>query len=441
MACRLAIPLLFVLAFVFMPQVTFGCECYDADGSLVSVDASERCREVDLCNEATATEDEAGVCLCSATSETFDCTDFCETSGYSATLSTTSAATEVSNLVPNLSIDIPGVSFSNVLSKGGFLEINFLQDYIAGVYKYLLGIGTLIAIVLIMIGGLQYALAAGTGDVKKGQERIRNAVTGLTLLLCVYLILATINPQLVIFQPLKILNIQGQALEKGINKNEGASGSSTSGTSASGSSSSSSASKTNCEKISETAKTEGTCEITQELISPIGDAPICDSNSHWTDESGSYKEYTEITELDFAAGFGVAIMAPMDGTVAYVVGGDTKCGNWITLTGSGDAEGAQISFCHVADFVNDAGEYNDNTSVSQGDTIGHTGGVWCKGETPPTDWDPDGSATYVDGTACTDPTIAENCNCQTALQAGLSHKAHLHMQWHRGGDLLACLEE
>ena len=347
-------------------------------------------------------------------------------------------STSTNDLVPNLSIDIPGVSFSSILSEGGVLQINFLQDYIAGVYKFLLGIGTLITIVMIMIGGLQYTLAAGTGDVKKAQERIRNAVTGLTLLLCVYLILASINPQLVIFKPLRVLNVEGLELEKGINSNEGLSSYSSSGGS---SSSSSSAAKSTCETISETAKAEGTCEITQEVISPIGEAPVCDSNSHWTDETGTFKDYSEITELDFAAGFGVAIMAPMDGTVSYIVGQDTKCGNWITLTGSGDAAGAQISFCHVADFVDDAGEYHDNTAVSQGDTIGHTGGVWCKGETPPTDWDPDGSATYVDGTACTDPTTAENCNCQTVLQAGLSKKAHLHMQWHRGGDLLACLED
>ncbi|MBI5793924.1 hypothetical protein HZA87_02435 [Candidatus Uhrbacteria bacterium] len=360
--------------------------------------------------------------------------------GFFSLVSPAVAQTPTTNdLVPNLSIDIPGISFSAILSKGGVLSINFLQDYIAGVYKYLIGIGTLIAIVLIMIGGLQYALAAQTGDVKKAQERIRNAVTGLALLISVYLLLAAVNPNLIIFRPLRILNVEGLALEKGINNDEGLTRSSSSSSSSS-TGSSTSASKSPCEKIIEEAQTDGTCDIEQTVISPTSEAPICDSNSHWTDETGTYKEYSEVTELDFGAGFGVAIMAPMDGTVSYVVGEDTKCGNWITLTGSGKAEGAQISFCHVADFVDDVGEYHDNTAVSQGDTIGHSGGVWCTGEEPPADWDPDGSATYVDGTACTDPTTAENCDCQTVLQAGLSKAAHIHMQWHRGGDLLACVD-
>ncbi|MFA4845057.1 MAG: hypothetical protein WC654_00660 [Patescibacteria group bacterium] len=346
-------------------------------------------------------------------------------------------------IIPNLSIDIPGVSFSKVLSEGGVLKINFLQDYIAGVYKYLIGIGTLIAIVFIMIGGLQYSLAAGTGDVKKAQERIRNAVTGLALLLSVYLLLATVNPNLVIFQPLRVLNMEGQALEKGISNNEGLAVSSSSSTSSSSSSSApSSAPKSMCETISEKAKSEGACEITQEITSPTGEPPACEGNSHWYDEQGIVKDYTEMTALDFDATFGTAIMAPMDGTVSYTVGEETKCGNWITITGSGKAEGAKISFCFVKDFVNDTGQYLDMTAVSQGDTIGHTGGVWCTRAQFPADWKTSGvtPGTY-DGTPCTDPTIEEDCDCQTAYQGGLSNNAHLHMQWHRGGDLLACFEE
>lgn len=337
-------------------------------------------------------------------------------------------------LVPNLSIDIPGVSFSSVLSKGGVLEINFLQDYIAGVYTYLLGIGTLIAIVLVMIGGLQYTLAAGTGDVKKAQERIRNAVTGLTLLLCVFLIMTAINPQLVIFKPLKVLNIEGIALERGINSNEGLSASSSNSASSSSSTTSSA-----CEDITQTAKEEGTCEIAQEVSSPTGEPPICDNNSHWTDEAGDYKEYTEITELDFAAEFGTAIMAPFDGTVTYTHTTGTKCGNYFVINGSGQAAGAAMVFCHVKDYVNDAGQYEQSLAVSQGDTIGHSGGVWCKGEVPPTEWGDNDSV--VSGTPCTDPDIEEACDCQTTDQAGLSKQAHIHTQWRTGGDLLACFEE
>jgi hypothetical protein len=164
-------------------------------------------------------------------------------------------------------------------------------------------------------------------------------------------------------------------------------------------------------------------------------------NSHWTDEAGGYKEYTEITELDFAAEFGTAVMAPFDGTVTYVHVTNTKCGNYMVLNGSGKAAGAAIAFCHIKDFVNDAGQYENSRVVSQGDTIGHSGGTWCEGETPQESWGDVGSAEFVSGTPCTNPDTAEACDCQTISQAGLSKKAHLHMQWRTGGDLLACLKE
>ena len=70
--------------------------------------------------------------------------------------------------VPKLQVDIPGVSFESpvavMLEKGGEgLSINFLGAYISGVYKYLIGFALTIAIVMIMIGGLQYVLGASSG--------------------------------------------------------------------------------------------------------------------------------------------------------------------------------------------------------------------------------------------------------------------------------------
>jgi len=48
-----------------------------------------------------------------------------------------------------------------------------------------------------MVGGLQYVLAAGSGQVTSAKKRITNSITGLVLLVFAYTILYTINPNLV----------------------------------------------------------------------------------------------------------------------------------------------------------------------------------------------------------------------------------------------------
>lgn len=96
-------------------------------------------------------------------------------------------------VTPNLEIKIPTVTFTRALNTEGKLTVNWLGEYITGVYKYLLGIAVTVAIVMIMIGGLQYVLAAGGGDVKKAKKRMTDAVTGLILLFSVYLILFAVG--------------------------------------------------------------------------------------------------------------------------------------------------------------------------------------------------------------------------------------------------------
>lgn len=140
--------------------------------------------------------------------------------GQAQTTSTTSstansgpqAATDV--FTPQLSTDIPGLTFTQVMTEDGILEINFLGDYISGVYNYLIGFSTTIAIVFIMIAGLQYSFGgASAGTVSKAKERIRNAVIGLSLLLGTVTILTFINPKTTLFKPLRLQTVSKLALE------------------------------------------------------------------------------------------------------------------------------------------------------------------------------------------------------------------------------------
>ena len=104
-------------------------------------------------------------------------------------------------ITPTLQVDIPTIQFSTATLEDGVLNINYLGDYIAGIYKYLLGISTTIAIVMLMIGGLQWAFGGVSEDsIKKAKDRIKNAITGLVLLLSAYAILLIVNPNLIKLQ-------------------------------------------------------------------------------------------------------------------------------------------------------------------------------------------------------------------------------------------------
>ncbi|MDG1949335.1 MAG: pilin [bacterium] len=346
-----------------------------------------------------------------------------ETTETSASTSTPEVVEDA--LVPNLSVDIPGVSFSSVLNKDGVLQINFLGDYIGGLYQYLIGFGTTVAIVFIMIGGLQYALGGmGSSQIQKGKERIRNAIVGLTLLLSMYVILFTVNPQLTFMKGLQLTSIEGLTLDAATSGFEGLS----------------TINRAICDEIVATAKSDGTCNITQPVTSPTGSPPNC-GNHHWFD-GGAGGEYKEIRNLDYAAPWDLPILAPFDATVTYRQWDGNKCGNEIRMSGRGDAAGAVVSICHAKDFIGADGLFQNKRTVSQGDVVGHLGGNCCQGETPPSGWlSAEREWCDVAGTPCTNPESDENCDCQDWKQAGNTSGPHVHMTWYpSGGDLLACLD-
>jgi len=112
-----------------------------------------------------------------------------------------------------ISIPVPNVNFTDILFKSTVADekttntynIPWLAQYISGVYKYAVGIGGILAAVMMMIGGIQYLTAGGdAGRVAKGKEKISDAILGLFLVLGTYMILNTINPNLVSMQGLVI---------------------------------------------------------------------------------------------------------------------------------------------------------------------------------------------------------------------------------------------
>jgi hypothetical protein len=91
------------------------------------------------------------------------------------------------------------------VALGEFTEAGDIGEYVTAGYKYLISAAALIAVVMIMIGGLQYVLALGNATgISKAKERIQNAVIGLALVLSAYTIAFLIDPNLVSFDALRV---------------------------------------------------------------------------------------------------------------------------------------------------------------------------------------------------------------------------------------------
>jgi len=70
-----------------------------------------------------------------------------------------------------------------------------IGDVLSRLYVFGVGLVAIVAMIMLVIGGVQY-MVAGDKDPGPAKERIRNAIWGLILALCSYLILYTINPDL-----------------------------------------------------------------------------------------------------------------------------------------------------------------------------------------------------------------------------------------------------
>lgn len=91
---------------------------------------------------------------------------------------------------------------------GGSTDVG-ASTYIASIYKMAIGIAGALAVLMIVIGGIQYTASMGNpGAIGAAKTRIWAAISGLILALFSYIILNTINPDLVNFNlELKQVNI------------------------------------------------------------------------------------------------------------------------------------------------------------------------------------------------------------------------------------------
>jgi len=104
-------------------------------------------------------------------------------------------ATDV-NLVPQVSI--PGSDFQSGQEKLVKNDTSLICDYIIVIYKYGIAVIGVLAVLAVAIGGVMWIMSAGnSGVIAQGKEWIISGILGLVLALGSFMLLATINKDLV----------------------------------------------------------------------------------------------------------------------------------------------------------------------------------------------------------------------------------------------------
>jgi len=96
-----------------------------------------------------------------------------------------------------IQMDAEGNQFLNIGGTDGPGENFDFGDYVNGLLTFAIGIAGALAVVMIVVGGIQYMSTDNFGEKAQGKEHIKNSLGGLILLIGAYMILNTINPDLV----------------------------------------------------------------------------------------------------------------------------------------------------------------------------------------------------------------------------------------------------
>jgi len=130
-------------------------------------------------------------------------------SGFFIFLHSVPANAEANWQIPDLQIKIPGMEdFSTpkaCADDSSKTCVPWIGQYIAGIYKYAIGIVGILAALILMVGGVIW-ITAGGNQTRVGEAKawIGASLTGLLLALCSYLILYQVNPKLTQETPIRV---------------------------------------------------------------------------------------------------------------------------------------------------------------------------------------------------------------------------------------------
>lgn len=129
--------------------------------------------------------------------------------GYSLLVTSTAFAINLQVPLPNLSNPSkPVESFDVCQDTGTRLECNGITRYIVAGYEWLMGAVGILVLIVFSYAGLLWLSARGDNkQVEHAKKLLKDALAGLVLMLGSYVILWTINPNLVNLNPLLIPKI------------------------------------------------------------------------------------------------------------------------------------------------------------------------------------------------------------------------------------------
>ncbi len=134
-----------------------------------------------------------------------------------------SAFEPLEELIPRMKIPIPQLEpfqKPTYVEEGGkgYIFIPWIAQYVSAMYKYALAIGSIIAVIAVMVGGILYLTSGGApGRIDQGKNIIIGAITGLLIIIFSYIFLNTINPELVNLKAIRIQAVKQEALVVGNN--------------------------------------------------------------------------------------------------------------------------------------------------------------------------------------------------------------------------------
>lgn len=100
-------------------------------------------------------------------------------------------------LIPTAYAQAPQfVSLTNIPGLTNLTTTSSLPDLLRNLFLVTIGFAAILGVIMIAIGGAEYMLSDKVSSISKGKARMQNALIGLGIILGSYLILYTINPDL-----------------------------------------------------------------------------------------------------------------------------------------------------------------------------------------------------------------------------------------------------
>ncbi len=108
---------------------------------------------------------------------------------------------------------LPAGKTKTEISFAGRSDFNNIGDFIITMYKYLISVASIVAVIVIIIAGIQWVTSGGNSEtISSAKSRIGGAIIGLFIGYMSYFILYTINPAIVNFRLPQVWLVRPQNL-------------------------------------------------------------------------------------------------------------------------------------------------------------------------------------------------------------------------------------